>query len=215
MRGRFITLEGGEGSGKSTLLKELAARLEAAGKTVVCTREPGGTALAESVRNLVLHPPAGQHWSPMAEALLMNTARTDHLEKLIRPALERGDWVLCDRFADSTRVYQSVSGGVSEDVLKLMEGFVVGETRPDMTLVLDAPVEAAAERREARAGTADTFEARGHEFHEKVRAAFLRIAQKEPARCVLIDASRQVDEVANAAWTAVQERLDIKAPATT
>ena len=145
----------------------------------------------------------------------MNTARTDHLEKLIRPSLERGDWVLCDRFADSTRVYQSVSGGVSEDVLKLMESFVVGETAPDLTLVLDAPVDAAAERREARAGVADTFEARGEDFHEKVRAAFQRIAQKEPGRCILIDASRSAEQVADAAWAAVQERLDIKAPATT
>ena len=117
---KFITLEGGEGTGKSTLQRALAKRLESDGFDVVVTREPGGTPLAEAVRQLALHPPAGGSWSPMGEALLMNAARSDHLENLIRPALANGKWVICDRFADSTRVYQSVKGGVSPNVLKSM-----------------------------------------------------------------------------------------------
>jgi len=206
-RGRFITLEGGEGTGKSTLMSALRARLEAAGKRVVETREPGGTVLAEAIRNFVLHPPEGQTWSPMAEALLMNAARTDHLEKRIRPALEDGTWVLCDRFADSTRVYQSVQGGVSLSVLKLLEGSVLGETRPDLTLVLDAPVEQTAGRRAGRGGTADTFEIRGKPFHEAVRQAFIDVARSEPDRCILLDASRPAEDVAAAAWKQIATRL--------
>ena len=206
-RGCFITLEGGEGTGKSTLMGDLRARLEASGKTVLQTREPGGTVLAEAIRNFVLHPPEGQTWSPMAEALLMNAARTDHLEKRIRPALEAGTWVLCDRFADSTRVYQSVQGGVSLNVLKLLEGSVLGETRPDLTLVLDAPTDQTAGRRAERGGTADTFEARDRGFHEAVRQAFINVARSEPERCVLLDASRPAADVGAAAWKQVTARL--------
>jgi len=207
--GRFITLEGGEGTGKSTLLAALRERLEASGKSVILTREPGGTELAEAIRNLVLHPPEGQVWSSMAEALLMNAARTDHLEKKIRPALEAGNWVLCDRFADSTRVYQSVQNGVSANILKLLEQSVLGETVPDLTLVLDAPVEQAASRRAARGGSADSFELRDKAFHEAVRQAFIDVAHSEPARCALIDASRTAEDVAGAAWREIEERLGV------
>jgi len=206
-RGRFITLEGGEGTGKSTLLNALREKLEVTGLSVVVTREPGGTALAETIRNLVLHPPEGQVWSSMAEALLMNAARTDHLEKKIRPALAAGNWVLCDRFADSTRVYQSVQNGVGADVLKMLESSVLGDTRPDMTLVLDAPVEQAASRRAERGGHSDTFELRDRAFHEAVRQAFIDVARTEPQRCVLLDASRGVDEVAQNAWRQIEVRL--------
>lgn len=205
--GRFITLEGGEGTGKSTLLAALRKRLEAAGKAVILTREPGGTELAEAIRNLVLHPPEGQVWSSMAEALLMNAARTDHLEKKIRPALEAGSWVLCDRFADSTRVYQSVQNGVSANVLKLLERSVLGATYPDLTLVLDAPVDQAAGRRAERGGSADAFELRDKTFHEAVRQAFIDVALSEPARCALIDASRTAEDVAEAAWLQIEQRL--------
>jgi dTMP kinase len=205
--GRFITLEGGEGTGKSTLLAALRERLEAAGKAVILTREPGGTELAEAIRNLVLHPPEGQVWSSMAEALLMNAARTDHLEKKIRPALEAGSWVLCDRFADSTRVYQSVQNGVSANVLKLLERSVLGETVPDLTLILDAPVDQAANRRAERGGNADAFELRDKTFHEAVRQAFIDVARSEPARCALIDASRTAEDVAEAAWRQIEQRL--------
>ena len=205
--GRFITLEGGEGTGKSTLLAALRERLEAAGKAVILTREPGGTELAEAIRNLVLHPPEGQVWSSMAEALLMNAARTDHLEKKIRPALEAGSWVLCDRFADSTRVYQSVQNGVSANVLKLLESSVLGATYPDLTLVLDAPVDQAAGRRAERGGSADAFELRDKTFHEAVRRAFIDVAHSEPTRCALIDASRTAEDVAEAAWRQIEQRL--------
>lgn len=206
-RGRFITLEGGEGTGKSTLLAALRDKLEATGQTVVLTREPGGTELAETIRNLVLHPPNGQVWSSLAEALLMNAARTDHLEKKIRPALAAGSWVLCDRFADSTRVYQSVQNGVGIDVLRMLENSVLGETRPDLTLVLDAPVEQAASRRAARGQDADTFEMRDMSFHEAVRQAFIDVARSEPERCTLLDASQAASEVANTAWHEVESRL--------
>lgn len=210
-KGRFITLEGGEGTGKSTLLSRLREKLEAAGKTVVQTREPGGTELAETIRNLVLHPPEGQVWSSMAEALLMNAARTDHLEKKIRPGLGAGSWVLCDRFADSTRVYQSVQNGVGSNILRLLEDSVLGDTRPDLTLILDAPVEEAAGRRAARGQTSDAFELRDKTFHDAVRQAFIDIARTEPDRCVLIDASRKPEEVAENAWLLIEERLGVMA----
>ena len=206
-RGRFITLEGGEGTGKSTLLAALRDRLEAAGKSVVQTREPGGTELAETIRNLVLHPPDGQTWSSMAEALLMNAARTDHLEKKIRPALEAGSWVLCDRFADSTRVYQSVQNGVGLSVLKMLEASVLGDTRPDLTLILDTPVDQAAGRRAERGGIADTFELRNRAFHEAVRQAFIDVARSEPDRCVLLDASRTASQVSDEALKEIEARL--------
>ena len=206
-RGCFITLEGGEGTGKSTLLAALRLKLEHAGKSVVETREPGGTKLAEAIRDLVLYPPEGQSWSAMAEALLMNAARADHLEKKIRPALSGGAWVLCDRFSDSTRVYQSVQGGVGMDVLKLLETSVLQETRPDLTLVLDTPVDQAAGRRRDRGGADDSFEKRGRAFHDAVRQAFIDIARSEPQRCVLLDASRSPETVADSAWAHICKRF--------
>ena len=198
--GRFITLEGGEGTGKSTLAKGLAQKLEAAGIRTILTREPGGTPLAEAARHLLLHPPEGEAWSPLSEALLVNAARRDHLEKLIRPALARGDWVICDRFADSTRVYQSVSGGVAQSTLLSIEREVLGDTVPSMTLVLDVSLDVARERRAVRAGAMDTFERRPEAFHEAVRAAFLKIAEAEPARCRVIDAGQSAGQVLEAAW---------------
>lgn len=207
VRGRFITLEGGEGTGKSTLQVALRDRLAEQGLEVVLTREPGGTPRAEAIRNLVLTPPGGQPFSPLAEALLMNAARSDHLENLIRPALAAGKWVVCDRFADSTRVYQGSTGRLAAEVILDMERHVVGATRPDMTLILDAPVSVTHPRRAARAGTSDVFEQRGAEFHEAVRQAFLDIARREPARCRLIDAGRTAPEVAAEAWTFVSALL--------
>jgi dTMP kinase len=198
--GRFITLEGGEGTGKSTLAKGLARKLETAGIRAILTREPGGTPLAEAARHLLLHPPEGEAWSPLSEALLVNAARRDHLEKLIRPTLARGDWVICDRFADSTRVYQSVSGGVAQGTLLSIEREVLGETVPSMTLVLDVSLDVARERRAVRAGAMDTFERRPEAFHEEVRMAFLAIAEAEPARCRVIDAGQSAEQVLEAAW---------------
>lgn len=199
-RGRFITLEGGEGTGKSTLQAALRDRLAGEGLNVVLTREPGGTPKAEAIRALVLTPPGGKAFSPLAETLLMNAARSEHLDTLIRPALAEGSWVICDRFADSTRVYQGISGSVSADVIRAFEAHVVGETRPDLTLVLDAPVSVALERRAARNGEQDVFEQRGADFHQAVRQGFAEIARREPNRCKLIDASRSPEQVADAAW---------------
>ncbi len=211
-RGRFITLEGGEGTGKSTLQVALRDRLAEQGVQVVLTREPGGTSRAEAIRALVLNPPGGKPFSPLAEALLMNAARSDHLELLIRPALDAGVWVICDRFSDSTRVYQGVSGHLPAEVVLSLEGHVVGTTRPDLTLILDAPVSIAHERRAIRAGAADVFERRGTEFHEAVRRAFAGIALREPDRCRLIDASRTAPEVAAVAWSHVSQLLAEAAP---
>jgi dTMP kinase len=206
-RGRFITLEGGEGTGKSTLQSSLRDRLAGQGVDVVLTREPGGTPRAEAIRALVLAPPGGKPFSSLAEALLMNAARHDHLDQFIRPALDAGRWVVCDRFSDSTRVYQGVSGGVSPEVLRSLETCVVGSTRPDLTLILDAPVNVAHDRRAARKGTQDVFEQRDLEFHQSVRLAFSEIARDEPNRCKLIDASRPAPEVADAAWVYVAQLL--------
>ena len=203
-RGLFITLEGGEGAGKSTLQQALAERLRTAGYKVVTTREPGGTPLAEAIRELTLHPP-GDDWSPMAEALLMNAARTDHIEKIIRPALERERWVICDRFSDSTLAYQSVSGGVSMKQLRKLEKIVVAKTVPDLTFVLDAPI---GQLRVRRGSETDAFEARGLEFHHAVREAFLEIAEEEPDRCVVIDALQSPEDVLAAALRAIKTHLD-------
>lgn len=199
-RGRFITLEGGEGTGKSTLQAALKDRLARAGIEAVLTREPGGTPKAEAIRALVLTPPEGRAFSPLAEALLMNAARSDHLDGLIRPALDKGKWVICDRFSDSTRVYQGLSGGVAANVLLALEKLVVGETRPDLTLILDAPVDLTLNRRAERNLKPDVFEQRGPEFHQAVRLAFAELAREEPGRCKLVDASRAPEEVTDAAW---------------
>jgi dTMP kinase len=206
-RGRFITLEGGEGVGKSTLQSALAERLVAIGLDVVTTREPGGTPLAELVRDLALHPPPGNHWSPMAEALLMNAARCDHLDRVIRPALESGKWVICDRFSDSTRVYQSVKGGVPPDVLKSIEASVIRETQPDLTFVLDAPPSTTDARREKRSQIKDSFENRSSAFHAEVRAAFIDLAESEPERCRLIDAADEASVVADTVWSQIETLL--------
>ncbi|MCL4146369.1 UNVERIFIED_CONTAM: hypothetical protein GTU68_053292 [Idotea baltica] len=192
---RFITLEGGEGTGKSTLQNGLFDALFAQRETVILTREPGGTPLAEMVRNLALHPQEGQQWSPLAEALLMNAARADHLEKIIRPALQQNHWVICDRFADSTRAYQSVGGGVSTKTLECMEATVLGDTQPDLTFILDAPMETTQLRRSTRNEASDSFEARGADFHSAVRNAFLEIARSQPQRCVVIDAQQDAEKV--------------------
>ncbi|MEL6692198.1 MAG: dTMP kinase [Pseudomonadota bacterium] len=203
--GRFITLEGGEGTGKSTLIAGLSEALKERGHQVIVTREPGGTPLAEDVRSLALNPPAGESWSPLSHALLMNTARDDHLNKLIRPALERGDWVLCDRFADSTRAYQRVDGQDIGTLLKI-EQAVVRDTRPDLTLILDGAPEDLAERRRER-GVKDVFEQKDLEFHSSIRAAFLEIAGDEPERCVVIDALQSPANVLEEALNEIDARL--------
>ena len=207
--GRFITFEGGEGTGKSTQARRLADRLSATGAEVVLTREPGGSEGAEALRKMLLEG-AADRWSPVSETLLMYAARRDHLEKTIRPALARGAWVICDRFFDSTRAYQGAGGGVPETLIAAMERDVVGDERPDLTVVLDLPVETGLARAGARAGL-DRIEARGQGFHERLRQAFLDIAAKEPERCAVIDAAPEPDEVAERLLAAVQARLGVTA----
>ncbi|MEM8636176.1 MAG: dTMP kinase [Pseudomonadota bacterium] len=206
LQGRFVTLEGGEGSGKSTLINSLAKRAKEHDISAEVTREPGGTPLAEAVRNLALNPGDGEKWSPLAEALLMNAARVDHLEKRIRPALERGQWILCDRFSDSTLAYQSAGGEVPMPTLLTIEASVLEWSRPDLTLILDAPVEVLAKRREARNETHDSFEERPLSFHRAVRNAFLQIAQRNPDRCVVLDAEQAPGRILEEAWAAIEAR---------
>ena len=206
-RGRFITLEGGEGTGKSTLISGLKLALEARGHIVITTREPGGTPLAEQVRALALTPPKGDPWTPLGHALLMNTARDDLLTKLIRPALARGTWVLSDRFADSTRAYQSIDGVAGETLLQI-ERIVVGATRPDLTLILDAKPADLAQRRQTR-GIKDVFENKELAFHDKVRDAFLSIVTAEPERCKMIDALQAPEAVLKAALVEIDQKMQM------
>lgn len=207
-RGRFITFEGGEGAGKSTQVQRLAARLRAAGHEVATTREPGGSPGAESIRDLVLRGDADR-WSPVTETLLMYAARRDHVERVIRPALERGAWVVCDRFADSTRAYQGAAGGTDPALIAALERHVVEDTRPDLTLVFDLPPAVGLQRAHARAGAEMRFESKGLAFHERLRDGFRAIAAAEPDRCALIDATGSIEAVESAVWTAVDARLAV------
>ena len=205
-RGRFITFEGGEGAGKSTQLKRLVARLQGLGHEVVATREPGGSPGAESIRDLVLNG-AADRWSPTTETLLMYAARRDHIERVIRPALARGAWVVCDRFADSTRAYQGAAGGTDPGLIAALEAHILEETRPDLTLIFDFPPSIGLERALARPGAEARFESKGMEFHERLRAGFLAIAKAEPERCAVIDAQGSVEAVEAQVWEAVEARL--------
>lgn len=205
-RGRFITFEGGEGAGKSTQARRLAAALRAGGREVVETREPGGSPGAEAIRALLVRGEA-ERWTPTADALLMYAARSDHLDRLIRPALARGAWVVCDRFADSTRAYQGVGGGVAGDLVQALEAGVVDGDWPDLTLIFDLPAEAGLARAGDRGGAEARFEAKGAAFHGRLRQAFLDIAAREPGRCVVIDAARPMEAVEAAVREAVGKRL--------
>lgn len=209
--GFFITLEGGEGAGKSTQINRLADALRAAGRDVVVTREPGGSPGAEAIRALILN--GGHGFSAVTEALLFSAARLDHLEKTIRPALARGAIVLCDRFADSTRAYQGASGQADPAIIAALEAIAVGATRPDLTLILDLPPEEGLRRAALRRGndSADRFESEALGFHEKLRDGFLSIARAEPQRCVVIDAARDVDAIAQDLARIVQQRSGARA----
>jgi dTMP kinase len=208
-RGRFITLEGGEGTGKSTQVKLLAQRLEAMGISVVVTREPGGSPGAEVLRDFILSGKAAP-FGPAGEAILFSAARIDHIDQTIAPALARGAWVICDRFADSTRAYQGAAGKLDPAMIASLERVAVGDVRPDLTLVLDlAPKKglARAAARRGKRGKADRFEREGAPFHKALRQAFLDIARAEPRRCAIIDADKPPKEVAQAIWASVRERL--------
>jgi len=206
--GKFITLEGGEGAGKSTQQNRLVARLTELGLHVVATREPGGSEGAEAIRELLVNGPPDK-WSATTEVLLMNAARRDHLERRIRPALERGAWVVCDRFSDSTRAYQGAGGDADPGLIGAVERAVVGDTRPDLTLILDLPVEDGLRRAAGRGGGEARFEAKGVEFHQRLRQGFLDIAAAEPDRCVVVDAAAEPDAVAEAVWAVVRDRLGL------
>jgi dTMP kinase len=209
MRGRFITFEGGEGTGKSTHSQMLAARLKSLGIDVALTREPGGSPGAEILRYVLLSG-AARPLGPDAEALLFAAARDDHLTTLIRPALDHGKWVVCDRFADSTRVYQGVAGNVDPQVIRALERIVVGGTKPDLTFILDVPAKVGMQRATQRRGKgdADRFEGEALVFHERLRDGFLTLAANEPERCVLIDATATKEAVAGQIWHVVQKRLE-------
>jgi dTMP kinase len=210
MPGRFITFEGGEGAGKSTQIARLAKRLEGEGISVVVTREPGGTPTAEAIRRMLLSG-IGQELGPDGEAVLFAAARADHVERLIRPALRAGKWVLSDRFADSTRAYQGAGGGADPAILNALERVAIGRTRPDLTIILDIPVKvglARAAQRQRESGVAtDRFESDDAGVHEARREAYLAIARADPDRCVVVDANRPEGKVTRAIWQAVQSRL--------
>jgi dTMP kinase len=208
-RGRFITLEGGEGAGKSTQARRLAARLEETGHRVVVTREPGGSPQAEAIRSFLLSGKAARLGAE-GEAILFGAARADHIDRLIAPALASGAWVVCDRFADSTRAYQGAAGNASEGLIAGLEKVVVGDTRPDLTILMDLAPETGLARARARSGAAgDRFENEGLAFHEALRRAFLDIAAREPQRVKVVDASADEHEVADRIWAVVRENLPV------
>jgi dTMP kinase len=209
MRGRFITFEGGEGTGKSTQAATLGQRLQSMGIGVVLTREPGGSPGAEIIRHVILSG-AAKPFGPDAEAILFAAARDDHVTTTIEPALARGRWVISDRFADSTKVYQGALGRVDPLLLGGLHRITVGKLRPDLTFILDLPAEVGLERARARRGeqNADRFEAESVDFHEKLREAYLHLAASEPNRCVLVDAREPAAAVAARIWETVAKRLD-------
>jgi dTMP kinase len=207
-RGKFISFEGGEGSGKSTQIKLLADRLAAAKLRAIVTREPGGSPGAEIMRHLVLSG-MGKLLGPDAETLLFAAARDDHVRTVIQPALSQGTWVLCDRFSDSTRAYQGRLGNVPPGVLNAMQRVTIGDLKPDLTIILDVPVEIGLKRASVRrgAGAPDRFEAEDVKFHQDLRDAYRQIAAEDPARCVVIDATPRPDVVAAQVWTALRDHL--------
>ncbi|HVP14724.1 MAG TPA: dTMP kinase [Terriglobales bacterium] len=205
MRGLFVTFEGGEGSGKSTQVARLAERLRRRGFEPLLTREPGGTPLAEGVRALLLDP--ARRPGPTSEALLMEAARADLVENLIRPALEAGRVVLCDRYDDSTLAYQGAGRGIDAALLAILNRAATGGLRPDLTLLYDLPAAVGLARREGAEGDTNRLDREPAEFHERVRARFLELAAAEPARWIVLDATKSPDELERWAWEEIERRL--------
>lgn len=199
-RGLFITFEGGEGAGKTTQIKRLAASL---GENIVLTREPGGTPEAEALRNAFFEN-NGQDWPVEALLLLMFSARVLHTEKLVRPALAQGKTVLCDRYTDSTFVYQGYAGNVPLEKIEAVKTLSIGDFEPDLTVILDIDPEEGLKRTGIRNAAESTFEAKDLGFHQKIREGFLTIARQNPARCVIIDASQNEDTIAGQVLAAVK-----------
>jgi dTMP kinase len=205
--GRFITFEGGDGVGKSTQARLLVDSLGKIGIAAIQTREPGGSPGAEAIRKILLSGDA-EAWDAESEALLMVAARRDHLRRTIRPVLEAGKWVVCDRFSDSTEAYQGYGRGLPRDVLAALHRLIAGDFAPDLTVILDLPVEQGLKR----AASANRFERMGTDFHRRMAEGFREIARREPKRCVLIDGGRNIPAVQADIATAVGERLGIKLP---
>jgi dTMP kinase len=206
---RFITFEGGEAVGKSTQIERLAARLQERGDEVLVTREPGGTPLGEQIRHLLKHAPEGQGMSPKTELLLFLASRAELVRKVIGPALDRGAWVLCDRFHDSTTVYQGAGRGLPEEIVARLNGFALGARLPGLTLVLDLEPEQARARMLERAGTiaavADRMEEQPADFFERVRKGYADLGRSYPDRVKIIPAHGDVGETSEAIWAQVRE----------
>ncbi|MDY6983765.1 MAG: dTMP kinase [Pseudomonadota bacterium] len=207
-KGRFIAIEGVDGAGKGVQSRRLRDELEGSGVNVLLTREPGGSPGAEEIRNLLVQGTADR-WDAMTELLLIYAARRDHLAKTIKPALQQGRWVISDRFADSSRAFQGIAGGLGLDTVEAVHAQVVGDFAPDLTIVLDLDPEQSLARTVARGGNEDRFEKKGLEYQQQVRGAFLHLAQRSPRTHVLIDAGRSVDEVAHDVLRVVTERLGL------
>jgi dTMP kinase len=206
-RGRLITFEGGEGAGKSTQIERLASALRSAGVDLLVTREPGGTPGAEQIRRLLVEG-AADRWLPLTEVLLLLAARHDHVVRRMVPALTAGRWVLCDRFVDSTRVYQGVAGAVDLALIDGLHGTILGDLRPDLTVILDLPVTEGLGRRGGTSGQ-HRYERMSRDFHERVREGFLAVARAEPDRCAVIDADCAVEVVADHVRDLVARRFGL------
>jgi dTMP kinase len=213
-KGFFITFEGGEGAGKSTQIARLADRMRQKGHVVMVTREPGGSPGAEAVRHVLLSG-AAEPFGPAMEAILFAAARSDHVEQRIRPAVDRGEIVLCDRFLDSTRVYQGVTGELDREFVDALEAVAINGMVPDMTLVLDLDPELGLKRALERRGAAvaDRFEKEGLAIHQRRREAYLAIAAAEPERCIVIDASGELDQVEKVITAAVFAAIEARSVA--
>jgi dTMP kinase len=206
---KFITLEGIEGAGKTTVADRLTQALRARGLTVHATREPGGTPVAERIRAVVLDR-GEEHISATAETLLMFGARQVHVDNLIRPALTRGEWVLCDRFTDATHAYQGGGRGVDRQLIERLAQAVHGDLQPDVTILLDVPVRVGLERMQARRGAVDRFEIESAQFFDRVRTRYLELARAQPQRFRIIDATVKLDEVCAAALAALEQALGLE-----
>jgi dTMP kinase len=221
-RGMFITFEGGEGSGKSTQVKLLAERLKKAGVQSSATREPGGSPSAEDIRKLLVSGSVAR-WDPLTELLLHTAARREHLRNLIQPVLSRGVWLISDRFVDSTMAYQGYGLGLGRPLVETLHKIIADDFMPDLTLVLDLPAEIGLARAKLRSDAArekapgvkleDRYERMAGPFHRRLRRGFLDIAKHDPERCRVIDASRDIEAVADDVWTAVTEALELPQPA--
>jgi dTMP kinase len=206
--GHFITIEGGEGVGKSLFLRGLASALTQAGCCVVATREPGGTPVAQSLRKIFAQPADGETLTMITELFLVNACRSQHVTHLVEPALSRGEWVISDRFADSTRIYQGMIGGVDRNLVELTISAATGGRQPDLTFVLDCDVDVAHSRRMDRSGDGVVRYDDAHEsVHQRMRECFLRLAEEFPRRVVVLDASGEPEAVLHSAWEVLRERF--------